>query len=158
MSEIHLASSAAAYSHIFPKREITESLLRERERRWVEIIEEGTTRLDVCEEGDSLTGFVNYGATRDKDGNTEKTAEVMAIYLDPSWLGRGIGTQLMGRAMEWAVKGGYAEMTLWVLEKNGKGRAFYRKLGFKEDGGIKDRGDGLREVRMRYDLRKWDRR
>lgn len=69
--------------------------------------------------------------------------EVMEIYVDPLFTGKGIG----GRLLEYAVQKG--ARTLWVLEKNIRAVAFYERHGFVLTGERAPEGDtGEYIVRM----------
>jgi ribosomal protein S18 acetylase RimI-like enzyme len=48
------------------------------------------------------------------------------IYVHPDAQGRGIGTQLLERAMAQRPDG----LRLWVFQKNGEARCFYERHGF----------------------------
>jgi GNAT superfamily N-acetyltransferase len=95
-----------------------------------------------------VTGFVAWGPVRDDD---TVGSEVFAVYVDPSWWGRGHGTLLLDHAKD-AVAAD-AELTLWVLEGNARARRFYERAGFVEDGASKSAEFGGQEVReLRYRL------
>ena len=57
------------------------------------------------------------------------------VWIDREHRRRGIGRQLMLRATAWAVAHGAARLKLWVDDANSEGVAFYRALGFQQDGG-----------------------
>jgi ribosomal protein S18 acetylase RimI-like enzyme len=50
------------------------------------------------------------------------------------WRGRGIGTALMGAAIEWARSAGLHKLSLSVFAHNTAAIAVYRKVGFVEEG------------------------
>jgi RimJ/RimL family protein N-acetyltransferase len=50
------------------------------------------------------------------------------------WRGRGVGSALMERAIEWAREEGLHKLSLGVFAHNAAGLALYRKYGFVEDG------------------------
>jgi GNAT superfamily N-acetyltransferase len=102
-----------------------------------------------------LTGFTEFGATRDADAPDSGTGEVMAIYLVPQAWGEGQGRALMTAALRHLTECGYGQVTLWVLDANNRARRFYAAAGFMPDGATKvdaSRGFPLTEVRYRRDL------
>ena len=50
------------------------------------------------------------------------------------WRGRGVGSALMGTAVEWARRVGSHKMTLFVWPHNPAARALYEKFGFRVEG------------------------
>lgn len=55
--------------------------------------------------------------------------ELLKLYADPFFQGRGIGGKMLGFAVE--LLGAH---TLWVLEKNTRAAAFYSRFGFAPTG------------------------
>jgi RimJ/RimL family protein N-acetyltransferase len=81
--------------------------------------------------------------------------EIRAIYLVPAAWGRGHGRDLMTAALADLAAAGYAEATLWVLDRNNRARRFYEAAGFRADGSVKEYngiGFTLPEVRYRRQL------
>jgi GNAT superfamily N-acetyltransferase len=50
------------------------------------------------------------------------------LYVTPLWQGRGIGSQLLGRAMNENPAG----LSLWAFAENHRAIAFYARAGFEE--------------------------
>ncbi|OKP82680.1 GNAT family N-acetyltransferase [Paenibacillus sp. P32E] len=57
--------------------------------------------------------------------------------LQEYW-GVGIGSQLLAASIHWAEASGIRKITLKVLETNNKAIALYQKLGFEEEGLLKN--------------------
>ncbi|MCW2974357.1 MAG: putative N-acetyltransferase, partial [Thermoleophilia bacterium] len=73
-----------------------------------------------------------------------------AIYLDPAVVGQGVGAALWQGALTQLVATGHERVTVWVLDSNERGRAFYERMGLAHDGAEKAdvvRGFPIREVR-----------
>ncbi len=152
VAEIQLASSAAAYKDIFPKREITEALIGQRGKIWIEILKEELTSLDIYEDDEDIKGFINYGPTRDTDKTHNITVEILAMYIDPKYWRSGIGTKLLENVFNWAKNEAFQEITLWVLKQNIIGISFYNKMGFNEDGTTKIHSQGIIVQRMNLNI------
>jgi len=60
--------------------------------------------------------------------------ELVRIYAEKEWIGRGIGGKLMQACIEEARRRGYQTIWLAVWERNTAAQAFYRKWGFAEVG------------------------
>ncbi len=61
-----------------------------------------------------------------------EVAEIHEIFVHPEWRGKGIGSALMKRALEYAVERGRRVAELWVGVGNLKAIRFYKKFGFEE--------------------------
>jgi diamine N-acetyltransferase len=60
--------------------------------------------------------------------------ELVRLYVDREWHGRGIGERLMQACLEEAERRRFRTLWLGVWEHNGRARAFYRKWQFEEFG------------------------
>jgi ribosomal protein S18 acetylase RimI-like enzyme len=91
----------------------------------------------VATEDDHVIGFATYGPYRleHEVGSVDDTVgEVLAIYVDKAYQGRGAGRVLLDTAVA-ALRGrGVREVRLWVLEENAPARRFYERYGFAADG------------------------
>jgi ribosomal protein S18 acetylase RimI-like enzyme len=64
-----------------------------------------------------------------------------------------VGATLLRAAVDALRADRWREVTLWVLEGNARGRAFYDRLGFAPDGAKQDLADlDVSEVRLRAEL------
>lgn len=127
-----------------------------RAERWREWLTEGgrrNQRTFVAEVAAEIVGYANAGPSRDPDA-AEDTGEVYAIYVLPGHWDSGVGAVLMRHALE-ALRPDFRAATLWVLDTNERGRRFYEKGGWSDDGTaqpIEIGGEKLTEVRYRIDL------
>jgi ribosomal protein S18 acetylase RimI-like enzyme len=105
----------------------------------------------VAEPAGQLVGFVTTRPSEEDDA-APLTAEVLALYLDPGAVGRGIGGTLFAHTVADFRQRGFREATLWVLESNAHARRFYETAGWTPDGRRKSEerpGSSLHEVRYR---------
>jgi len=59
----------------------------------------------------------------------------LGISVDQAWRGRGIGSQLMESAIEWARSAGIIRcIELYVFERNARAIHVYQKFGFQVEG------------------------
>jgi GNAT superfamily N-acetyltransferase len=82
-------------------------------------------------------------------GAAGEVAELYALYVHPDWWSTGVGAALMSEVLAHTTK--YPVTVLWVLEKNGRARAFYERFGFSADGAVHvlDALGGVPEIRYR---------
>ena len=87
-------------------------------------IESGMLFFYVAEAEQEIVGFCNIGIT-------EQGAQLYRIYLLPSYMGRGIGWNLLNLGEEFLAKHGMKAYFCFVHEKNDVGKRFYAKHGFR---------------------------
>ncbi len=92
---------------------------------------------------ESIIGFINLSHRRECG-----IAELSAIYLDPDYIGRKIGTALLNEAI--ACVGHITKIYVTVESDNQIGRKFYEAKGFKVVKEFDEDFDGhlLKSVRM----------
>lgn len=139
VAEVHVDSWRHAYRGMLPDAYLDRLSVDDREAMWREAFAEDTSGAFVAEVGDRIVGFASFGPSRDDDAS-ETVAEVPAIYVEPSEVGRGVGRRLLEAATAALRDAGYRRATLWVLEANERARRFYEKSGWTWDGTI-DRHD-----------------
>lgn len=60
----------------------------------------------------------------------DRPVELVRIYAEPSWIGRGVGSALMGACLKEGGKQGCDVIWLGVWERNRRAIAFYERWGF----------------------------
>jgi len=89
----------------------------------------------VCEHGGELSGYAQLRrGSAPPQVDAARPAEIQRIYVAGSWHGRGVAQALMAEALRLAEDGGADAVWLGVWERNPRAIAFYRKLGFVENG------------------------
>lgn len=89
-------------------------------------------RCAVYQEADGpVRGYCFYGTRQDAmgEGYPAYDGELHAIYVDPDWVGQGIGKTLFTYAMEDLRQRGMERMLLWVFKENHPSRRFYEGMG-----------------------------
>jgi GNAT superfamily N-acetyltransferase len=127
IARIHVDSWRATYRGIVPDAVLDALSYADHAERWVLRVadEECITLVAEKEEG-IIAGFVMGGDER--TGDPDYTAELYAIYLDPTQLRRGAGTRLV-RSLAQALRDrGHRTLLVWVLAAN-PARHFYAALG-----------------------------
>ena len=92
----------------------------------------------VCEVNGKPVGFIACDCNWISNIEKREVAEIHEIFVDPDFRGRGIGTALINRAIEYAKKRGRCIMELWVGVENKGAIEFYKKLGFEEKEVVKE--------------------
>lgn len=141
ISRVHVLSWQAAYAGLLPA-DFLASLSVERRLHWwsQELVDPHIpeTRSFVLDVAGSVVGFANVGPCRDdEDRRTPEQWELHAIYLLPEHWGAGHGSLLLGTALS-AVPGTVRDVSLWVMERNERARAFYERHGFHGDGATRE--------------------
>lgn len=88
--------------------------------------------IEVLWMGEEPVGFLHLMKSQpDTSIVGESPIELLKLYLDSSWQGRGLGAALMDRCLEIARDGGYRTLWLGVWERNFRAQEFYTRYGFK---------------------------
>jgi ribosomal protein S18 acetylase RimI-like enzyme len=146
IAKVHITSWQNTYKGQVPDSylENLPSTIEDRANKWKETLakHERGLRVLVAEAGKDIVGFCIVNASRDED-MAKDVGEVGAIYVDPKFLKKGIGAQLMSEGLAFLSEEGFNKVTLWVLTTNVKAREWYEKNGWKVEGKTKveDRND-----------------
>ncbi len=85
--------------------------------------------------GNIAAGFYHLlDGTPDSSVIGNNPIEVLRLYVDSNWHGKGIGPALMNDCITLAGKKGYKTIWLGVWERNLKAQAFYKKYSFEQTG------------------------
>lgn len=107
----------------------------------------------VCDH--ALCGFAKLEpATAPPAISGEHPIELVRLYVDPQWVGRGVGSAMLAAAFEVAAAGGFDTCWLRVWVENQRAIVFYQRWGFAEVGSeLIQVGDSLDPVLlMQYGL------
>ena len=85
--------------------------------------------------GDEPAGYVSLRVGEPPKGlQGEKAIEIVQLYSEKKWIGKGIGPALMQAALHLAQEKGFDWVWLGVWEENHRAQAFYHKWGFERFG------------------------
>ena len=93
------------------------------------------------------------GTASGGDGDSNATAAMTAMWVDPRYRRRGVGDQLVKTVVEWARSAGYNAMLLWVADGNGNAERLYERNGFRRTGAVQEMRAGALEHEMSTRLR-----
>ncbi|WP_054742611.1 GNAT family N-acetyltransferase [Cellulosilyticum ruminicola] len=96
---------------------------------------ETSREYDVDVGNDEIVGLVNvrhYETSRDKDNATVR------ITVKKSYWSKGIGRNLMNKAIEFFNESTLHRLELRVVKDNERAMQLYRSLGFEEEGTLRD--------------------
>ena len=150
VARVRVASWRAGYAGLVPDAELEAIGEQDRLDTWVERIASSTevSTLVALLDGEVI-GFAAYGAERsDLAPAVAGRGEVYALYVHPDRWGTGAGHALMTSARAALGARGYDAVSVWVLEGNARGIAFYERQGFRATGDVTEsRVDALPEAR-----------
>ncbi len=133
VAQVHVRSWQSAYENLLPRSYLDRLRPEDRAQHY----DFGPTHPDqpstmVAVEGDMVVGFVTVARARDSD--VPRCGEVCALYVDPEWWGRRIGSALSSHGCSWLREQGFSEAILWVLVGNARAERFYDRDGWHRDG------------------------
>ncbi len=151
VADVHVRSWQEAYAGLLPASVLDGLDSAQRAGRYTFGAKDRETVLAV--EDGRVCGFATSGAARDSDA--AGWGELMAIYLDPACLGRGLGRALIADARTRLAARRFTEAVLWVLVGNERAMRFYELDGWRCDGSqrrIEIQGVMVDEIRYRRPL------
>jgi ribosomal protein S18 acetylase RimI-like enzyme len=132
LADLHRSAAIAGYSHIFP-REAPPPPREELVAQWDHWLKgdwDGGRRAFIAEVDGATVGVVVAGF----DAIEPAVGHLARLYVAPESWGQGVGSALHAAAMDHLRNDGFAEATLWVLERNARARAWYERLGWQSTG------------------------
>ena len=94
-------------------------------------INDSTRRIAIAWSGNVAIGFFHLvKSAPDPSVTGAAPIELLRLYIDSRWYGKGIGAALMDQTIEIAQREGFQTLWLGVWERNFRAQAFYKKYGF----------------------------
>ena len=87
----------------------------------------------AAELGGEVAGTVSAGP-----GEFSGSAALTALWVDPRFRGRGIGSALVEAVVGWAAEQGFTQVLLWVTEVNLTAERLYVHHGFARTGRVSE--------------------
>ena len=97
------------------------------------IVKEKTSELLVAESNQEIVGFIHQIFFLDPV-HAGLNSYITSLFVKEPYQGKGIGSQLLQKAIENAKKRGVIEVHVDTEENNAKAVEFYQKRGFKKAG------------------------
>lgn len=101
----------------------------------------------VAERSGAIVGCVQIGPSRDPVHPS--IGELHSIFVDEPYWRMGVGSALCAIAHRHLVQDGYRTSILWTVAGYHQGIAFYQAMGWRRDGGTRDKGRQIRFRRVR---------
>ncbi|MCL5024770.1 MAG: GNAT family N-acetyltransferase [Nitrospirae bacterium] len=104
------------------------------ERAYISGLDRQKNLLIVAEAGAEVIGCL--GALQSDAGQREQTAHIVhvGLHLKEAYRGFGIGSQMLGYALEWAQEKGFEKLESSIFTTNKRSLDLFIKAGFKEEG------------------------
>ena len=148
IAEINLFGWRMAYRGMLPDRLMfVERTIENTISRLREHYSEETNRTWVFVADEIVKGLLSFGLCRDED--KPEAAELYGLYTDPSFIGQGIGEEMLAYFEASEIANESPELILWTLEQNFRAQKFYERHGYIRDGGRKYL-DRLQAWEIRY--------
>lgn len=122
-----MASWRTTYRDLLPDDFLASLEVAAYEGRWRRILEDGSGRVYVAEDGRDVVGFASGG--RERAGEEGFEGELYAIYVLADAQARGHGRRLVQAVVTGLRELGLRDMIVWVLRDNSGARKFYERLG-----------------------------
>jgi ribosomal protein S18 acetylase RimI-like enzyme len=127
IARVHVATWRSAYRGLLPDDFLASLSEAHYTERWQRVIGDGSSRVFVVEDHDSVAGFASGG--RERAGETGFAGELYALYVLEEAQHRGHGHELVRAVAEALRELRLRDMIVWVLRDNSHARAFYERLG-----------------------------
>ena len=94
----------------------------------------------------SIVGFIGVGSNQSEEA-IDSQGELFALYVEPDFQGRGIGSKLMEKGIEALRFEGFTSALLWVAEENFLARAWYESRHWELNGEFDQRSFGEKSIK-----------
>lgn len=128
MAHIKVDGWKNAYDRIIASSYLNSLNYKEQTERYQASFEEYKDYVFVAVRGDEVLGYSCFNPTPNVDNFD---SELVSLYIKPSEIGKGIGTELFIATRKQMVKFGKKNMIVWCLSDNTNAIKFYEKLGGK---------------------------
>lgn len=149
VARVHVRSWQVGYRGLLPAEFLDSLRPEDRTSRYDFLHADSQKPHTFVAEFDSA--IVGLASTMPCQDHLPDQGELCALYVDPSFWGRGIGVALIEAARAHMIQQGFQSAVLWLLKGNVRGERFYRRDGWLPDGARKmDRIWGIDVEDFRY--------
>ena len=122
-----------AYKDIFPEEVFVdkEKRIDEKEKRFLELLNKKDMILYVAEQNGKIVGIMMGQINSTYEYFSYEYADLVALYVDPNFQGKGVASTLKNIFEKWAKENGATKYVIGVLKDNKKARKVYEKWGGK---------------------------
>ena len=128
MAHIKVDGWKNAYDRIISSSYLNTLNYEEQTERYQASFEEYKDYVFVAVRGDEVLGYSCFNPTPNVD---DFDSELVSLYIKPTEIGKGIGTELFIATRKQMIKFGKKNMIVWCLSDNENAIRFYEKLGGK---------------------------
>jgi len=133
VARVHVRSWQAGYRELLPADYLDRLRPQDRAQRYTFESRDGRyPRTYVALERDQICAFATIAPAGDPD--VPEHGELCALYVDPEWWRRGVGSALAKEARGQLYESGFRQALAWVLSGNERADRFYRTDGWIPDG------------------------
>jgi GNAT superfamily N-acetyltransferase len=161
IARIQVDTWRTAYRNLLPAPVVESLSTAQAQPAWADAVSAPPTsrhRVLVAQEQASVVGFAAVApadATEDGLPDTDGTAQIAPLLVEPRWGRRGHGSRLLAAVVDHARADGFLQLVTWVPSGDGASLAFFRSAGWDTDGyaRVLDTGAGeVREIRLHVAL------
>ena len=139
IAALHIGGWKAAYGGLVDQGYLDSLSVEKRTEDWQGWMAAGESDTLIAEKDGKAVGFITTGRTKTPPPGSSiirplYSAEIYALYLDPSVWRQGVGTALLKQAARDLKDQKHSSLCLWVLDGNGRAKGFYEKMGGQKVG------------------------
>lgn len=139
IAALHIGGWKAAYGGMIDQGYLDSLSVEARTKDWQNWMAAGESDTLIAEKDGVAVGFITTGRTKTPPPGSSPirplySAEVYALYLDPSVWRQGVGTALLKQAATDLKAQKHSSLCLWVLDGNARAKSFYEKMGGQKVG------------------------
>ncbi len=150
---VHVDAWRAAYRDVMPRDFLAKLDKKQKTAYWNKSLShQGIGKYIVAEYEGIVEGFAVFGPARDKNLTGKGAGELVALNVNPTLWGKGIGTATLQHVIEYFNQNSLKPVYLWVVKSNARAIELYKKHGFEDEGKSKidnsHSGSPINEIRL----------
>ena len=132
IAELHNSTAQETFKSLLSNRSMPLPPVEKRLTFWREAITYSEPQVYVALDEDMVIGFVGFDRSRDK-GTPPTMGEIWALYVAPSYWGKGVGLTLWDAAREGLQEEGCTHVSIWLPLASERALRFHELAGFKRE-------------------------